>query len=269
MNAKKDDPQGVADSKLLDGVSISHRANMCESALALAASVYHVFPCRVRGKEPLTEHGLKDATTDPDTIHAWLSRWPNANIGIACGPSGVVVIDIDSDEAVKIIKKMGLPRGPQVRTSQGWHIYTAADPARPLASRVGILPGVDIRAQGGYVIAPPSVHPSGKRYEWAPGHSLRDLALPSAPEWLYDTAQSHKTDIAKLADGASYGMRDVSLTSVCGHLLARRVDEHLAEALVYAYGRSCCDPPLSDKQIAKVWHSIATRELRRRQRGRG
>ena len=266
METTKATPAQVATPNHPIGSSIPQLLTSCDGALSLAAFGLYAFPCRARGKEPLTEHGSKDATTDPDIIRAWWERLPDANIGIACGPSGIVVIDIDSDDAVKVVKEMGLPHGPHVRTSQGWHVYTAADPVRPLASRVGILPGVDIRAQGGYVIAPPSVHPSGKRYEWAPGRSLWDLELPAAPEWLYaQSAHPMKADIAKLAEGAPEGMRDASLTSVCGHLLARRVEPHLAEALVYAYGRALCDPPLSDKQIGKVWTSIATRELRRRQ----
>ena len=252
------------------GSSIPQLLTPCDGALALAALGLYVFPCRAKGKEPFTAHGWQDATTDPDIIRAWWKRWPDANIGVACGPSGIVVIDIDSDEAVKVVKKIGLPHGPHVRTSKGWHVYYAADPERPLQSRVGFLPGVDIRALGGYVIAPPSVHPSGKRYEWAPGRSLWDLEMPTAPEWLYaKSLAATRVDIARLADGAPDGTRDVSLTSVCGHLLAKRVEPHLAEALVYAYGRALCDPPLDDKQIEKVWQSIATRELRRRQRGRG
>ena|GEM_PF-5520462 len=95
-----------------------------------------------------------------------------------------------------------------------------------------------------------------------------DVFLAGYPDWRDRPSQSPKTDIARLADGAPEGTRDASLTSVCGHLLARRVEPHLAEALVYAYGRALCDPPVDDKQIEKVWQSIATRELRRRQRRR-
>jgi len=270
MDTQKATPAQVAIPIHSIVVSIPHLLTPCDGALALAALGLYVFPCRARGKEPLTEHGWQDATTDPDIIRAWWERWPDANIGIACGPSGIVVIDIDTTDAVRNVKARGLTLAPHVRTSKGWHVYYAADPDRPLQSRVGLLPGVDIRAQGGYVVAPPSVHPSGRRYEWAQGRSLWDLELPAAPEWLYDTGTlSPKTDIARLAGGAPEGTRDASLTSVCGHLLAKRVEPHLAEALVYAYGREMCNPPLDDKQIEKVWTSIAARELRRRQRGRG
>lgn len=266
----------VAASEKSPSTIISHLQNdgadiLPEWALAYAAIGHYVFPCRARKKEPLTEHGWKDATTDPDIIRDWWLKWPDANIGIACGPSNIVVIDLDSSEALRAVKMLGLPQAPHARTNAGWHLYCSADQRRPLQSRVGVLLGLDVRAMGGYVIAPPSVHPSGIHYEWAPGRSLWDIPLPPVPQWLYEKApQPGNTDIARLANGAPDGMRDVSLTSVCGHLLARRVEPHLAEALVYAYGREMCDPPLDDKQIQKIWQSIATRELRRRQqKGRG
>ncbi|GMA60352.1 bifunctional DNA primase/polymerase [Alicyclobacillus fastidiosus] len=238
---------------------------LLEWALWYAINGLAVFPCKARDKTPLTEHGWKDATKNPNVIRAWWRKWPNANIGIACELSNIVVIDIDSPAAAKSASEQGLPTSPTVKTAKGWHVWCKT--AKPMPSRVGILPGVDIRALGGYVIAPPSVHPSGGRYKWIRGRGLWAWPLPDVPEWIYELpGVKSRTDIAALAAGVPEGRRDVSLASVAGHLLRRRVEPHLAESLVYAYGRYLCDPALEDAQIAKVWNSIAGRELLRRQR---
>lgn len=138
-----------------------------ETASALAAAGVPVFPCRPGAKNPLVEHGLNSASTDPAQVAGWWRRWPLANIGIPTGtPSGLDVVDIDV--------KGGQPRGydsfdrahqaglltgwaAQVVTpSGGLHIYYPADPGRPQQSWQAAKPQVDFRGDGGYIIAPPS-----------------------------------------------------------------------------------------------------------------
>lgn len=149
---------------------------MLAAALSYARRGWPVFPCRPRGKEPLTAHGFKDATTDPATIRSWWQRWPDANVALATGRvSGLVVLDVDMDKGgldslrtlVDRFAGGELPEGPAVQTGGGgYHLYFAY-PAAPVPCSAGKAgPGLDLRGDGGYVIAPPSVHPSGGRYTW-------------------------------------------------------------------------------------------------------
>lgn len=150
---------------------------MKESALYYEKLGLAVFPLAPRSKKPLTHNGCKDATTDPGQIEAWWSRWPDANIGIATGSksSGLVVIDLDVDEDKGINgyevltawqQEHGtLPETAMSITGRGGYHYLYRDAAQ-WKNRAGLYEGVDIRGEGGYIVAPPSIHPNGRRYEW-------------------------------------------------------------------------------------------------------
>lgn len=145
---------------------------LLDSALAYAAHGWAVFPCRPRGKMPITAHGVKDATTDPDKIEAWWTDTPDANIGIATGaPSGIWVVDIDGEAGLQSLRRLAtigheLPMTVSSGTGHGTHLFYAIPPGATIRNRAGVWAGVDIRGDGGYVIAPPSLHPSGKTYRW-------------------------------------------------------------------------------------------------------
>jgi hypothetical protein len=136
--------------------------------------------CDRPGKHPRLRHGLTEATTDPRLIDMWWSRWPEANVGLRTGIA-MDVADIDSAEGWHGLTHLlggELPPGPRVRTgSGGWHLWF-----RPtgFGNRVGLLPGLDWRGVGGYVVAPPSRHVRGD-YRWVrrPGD-----ALPAGPPAL-------------------------------------------------------------------------------------
>jgi hypothetical protein len=135
--------------------------------------------------------GLKAATTDRLAITAWWQRWPGANVAIRTGAvSGLVVIDVDPPHGGgasldALVQRHGaLPEGRAVRTgSGGAHLYLA-HPGGRVANSAGtkLGPGIDVRCDGGYVIAPPSRHPSGGSYTWVPGSSR----LPEVPAWMLD-----------------------------------------------------------------------------------
>jgi hypothetical protein len=129
--------------------------------------------CERPGKHPRLRHGLTEASTDPRQIDLWWSRWPQANVGLRTGIT-MDVADIDSAEGwhgLTLLLGGMLPAGPRVRTGGGWHLWF-----RPLGygNRVRLLPGLDWRGQGGYVLAPPSRHASGADYRWLrrPGDDL-------------------------------------------------------------------------------------------------
>ncbi|WP_433828616.1 bifunctional DNA primase/polymerase [Actinoplanes sp. CA-015351] len=122
--------------------------------------------CDRPGKHPLLRHGVTDASTETDQIRLWWTRWPRANVGLRTGVM-MDVADVDSAEGwhgLRHLLRDDVPAGPQVRTGRGGrHLWF-----RPtgFGNRVGLLPGLDWRGAGGYVLAPPSRHASGVDYSW-------------------------------------------------------------------------------------------------------
>jgi Bifunctional DNA primase/polymerase, N-terminal/Primase C terminal 1 (PriCT-1) len=249
---------------------------LLETALSLASRGLHVFPCKSREKKPASWNGLKGATTDRNIIAGWW-RSSDYNIGLATGErSSVFVVDIDGMDAeaelIKLESKHGvLPRTIESITARGRHLFfTYPDRAiRNSASK--IAPGIDVRGDGGYVLAPPSVHPSGKCYEWSVDSAD---AFAAAPNWLLSAAAKPSaangaaatpaTEWHELIKGAAEGTRDNTITRLAGYLLCRRIDPLMALALLQSWNATSCAPPLPDEDIARIVNSIAGKELRRR-----
>lgn len=176
---------------------MSAPAGFLEAALAYTDRGLAVFPLSPGEKVPLIRkveggNGVHDATTDPDRIREWWGRCPTANIGLAAGPA-FWVMDVDfagfladepdgADTVAALADRFGpLPRTPkQLTGGLGWQYAFRADPR--VRNGVRVLPGLDTRSAGGYVVAPPSVHPNGRSYRWIvePG----EVEVAAAPEWL-------------------------------------------------------------------------------------
>jgi hypothetical protein len=184
--------------------------------------------CEHPGKHPcydghLLPNGHKSATTDEMTIRRWFKQWPEANIGIATGvESGLVVLDVDREHGgiktfTELLGRHGvLPKTVQVGTGGGGvHVYfKAPDVPVQIGCSVGRLGrGLDIRADGGYIVAPPSKHGSGKRYQWRADHSPEEQALAPLPAWLLDTLkQPHapaNNPVVKADEASSAAMKMV------------------------------------------------------------
>lgn len=142
------------------------------------------------GKHPRTAHGLNEASTDPVVIAGWWRRWPKANIGIRTGSaSGLVVLDVDpAHGGARTLSELGRG-GNHLKTTArvltgggGWHAYYAhpgGDVPNDAGRRLGA--GLDVRGDGGYVVAPPSRHPSGIPYRW---YMRMQREVAPLPEWL-------------------------------------------------------------------------------------
>jgi Bifunctional DNA primase/polymerase, N-terminal len=157
-----------------------------DAALDYAVRGWPVLPIAVRGKVPITAHGLKDATTDLDVIREWWSRTPNANVGIRTDEFVVVDCDgpIGKRNWLDFIAGVGFTSSPYAWTGGGGlHIWYRRD-GHPVRNRAGWLEHVDVRSEGGYVIVPPSVHPSGADYYWEVGPDER--AVPRMPARLLE-----------------------------------------------------------------------------------
>jgi hypothetical protein len=173
---------------------------MLACALFYAARGWAVFPvhgiregvctcpdgaaCKRPGKHPRNGNGRTGATTDAAQVRRWWSTWPEANIGIATGrESGIIVKDRDDLEAVLPGE---IPRTITARTGGGGlhHVYAyPPDGVAHISSTNVLAQGVDSRADGGYIVAPPSMHASGARYEWLPGQAPGECQCASPPEW--------------------------------------------------------------------------------------
>ena len=172
-------------------------ATMLDAALLYAELGWPVFPCTQANKRPITKHGFKDATNDAEIVRRWWTSKPNAMIGVATGErTGFFVLDLDIDAAkgldgVAALTAFGeLPDAPTVRTPRGGkHVYfnwrAGIDNAR------GELPaGVDVRGEGGYIIAPPSRRADGSTYRWEA--SAKGFKPAETPHWLICLMQPRK-----------------------------------------------------------------------------
>ena len=163
-------------------------STMLDYALAYARAGLKIFPCCPGLKIPLSgTHGVHDASSDEALVRAWWGREPNANIAVACGAgSGVWVIDVDVDEerGVNGYESLtgDLPATWIVETPRGGRHYYFTATQNPPRSKNSFRPGIDIRGDGYYVLAPPSIHPNGGVYEWANGYGPNDVELAEFPE---------------------------------------------------------------------------------------
>ena len=252
-----------------------------ETALVYASRGWPVFPvhtptgaecscgkpnCEHAGKHPRTKHGFHDATTDQTTIQRWWTRWPDANIGIATGAaSGLVVLDVDprhgGDETLADLERKhgSLPNTVECLTGGGGrHIYFA-HPGGQVKSRT-IAPGVDVKADGGYIVAPPSVHASGRRYEWEVS-SRPDDTLVAPPKWLLTMVRRRdRRPEPATPDAPEYipkHQRDNTLTSLAGTMRRRGMSEETICAALLAENRARCRPPLPPKDVRKIARSVS------------
>ena len=149
---------------------------------------FAVLPLEPHGKRPygaLAPRGVKSATRDRSTVVTWFMTRADLNFGIATG-AGLVVLDLDGEEALDRVQQLGLPRTLTVRTARGLHAYFEwLGPSRNTTGLLGKGSGVDLRAAGGYVVGPGSVHPSGAIYVLED-----DLALSGPPDWLIEVMLS-------------------------------------------------------------------------------
>lgn len=166
-----------------------------DCVLAYASRGWQVFPLAPRDKVPMKDtHGFKDATANAVTIRKWWTRWPDANIGIRTGEvSNLVVIDIDPRNGGHLTwadlesEHDRLDTAEVFTGSGGRHLYfNHAFIAAKGNDALG--PGIDIKSNGGYVVAPPSIHPNGRAYEWeASEQEPADL-----PSWVV----TYQTEVA-------------------------------------------------------------------------
>jgi Bifunctional DNA primase/polymerase, N-terminal/Primase C terminal 1 (PriCT-1) len=233
----------------------------------MAARVgWSVFPVS-KDKQPLTENGFYDATTDLSIIERIWSRWSRSNLAIATGVSRLAVIDVDPSRAGResfneLIKRCGPDVCATLRAitgSGGEHWYYSVPSGITVRCSVGALaPGLDVRAEGGYVVAPSSMHALGKRYSfdpasWGPPAPLGDALLA-----LLQNAQK-PLPLTPNGEPIIYrqGERNSGLASLAGGMRRRGMTTEEIAAALHVVNRNRCDPRMTDRDVDRIASSVA------------
>ena len=248
---------------------------MLTAALEFAARGWNVFPVAAGSKKPRTAKGFHDATLDEQTIRLWWDGKPFLNVGVATGAaSGIWALDIDGEPGAASLMDLEqrygeLPETSAFRTPRGGRQYLfTIPPGVSITSSVAILPGVDVRGDGGYSVFPPSLRPEGP-YAWT---STAPIAEP--PPWLVELVTARRPAGSSSADageltiqavafrdhpGAGEGQRNREAARLAGCELAggSAPASILADAIAWA-GR--CRPPMELDELRDVLASIAGRQ---------
>lgn len=224
--------------------------------------------CDAPGKHPaISWKRYQTETPRLEEVQQWFAHHP-CNLGVVTGPvSGLLVVDADGaqgEATPAALARAGYPLpegGPRVRTGGGGqHIYLRY-PNRRVQGTVRLLPGVDLRSDGNFVVVPPSLHASGRLYEWI---TPPDAPLPEAPEWLLDLIEGLETAgmYRNLGKGKTIpeGSRNSTLASWAGSMRRVGMSEELMRAVLMAINATLCTPPLPDKEVETIAHSIARYE---------
>ena len=270
------------------------------AALGYAGRGWHVLPCHSiqdgrctcgnpecssPGKHPRTRTGLKESTVDEATIRRWWTEWPDANVAIRTGSeSGIVVLDVDKDhDGFESLERLGMDMSgvPSVTTGGGGRHYYFASSGH-LKNRVGILPGIDFRGENGYVLAPPSNHISGSRYEWEHGEPTDFPAIPPELADLLEDKSGDPSNAALQGTGpapigphpdlisramqyvakcgpAVEGNRNSTAFRIAGNLAAldeggtRLTGEEILD-IIRPWNRQC-SPPLPEQELSRAIES--------------
>ena len=248
-----------------------HQNPTAKAAAAYLARGWSVLPLKRGDKRPLMQwEPLQHQRPDAATVAQWFAHWPDANIGIVTGEiSNLIVLDVDpkhggDDSLAALQRRFGaLPDTVEARTGGGGRHLYFAHPEGFVPNRTGLAQGIDLRGDGGYVVAPPSLHPSGQAYAWAAGRSPDEIGLAALPRWLLFAHRGPRVR-RSLADwrqlvreGVAEGERNTIIASLTGHLLWHGVDAGVALELMLAWNRQRCRPPLDDDEVARVVASIA------------
>ncbi len=274
------------------------------AALNLARKGLAVFPLRPKTKEPYADDrfyrtigGYKCATRDQSLIEFWWDRHPDNNIGIATGSvSAIWVLDVDGDEGretlatleekhgqlpptVEVVTPGKINKTTGVHTGKGLHLYFRYPLGLDIRSgqERDDLPGIDWRGNGGYVCAPPSLHPDGGVYAWSIDSAD---AFADAPDWLIKrltaspaTPRSDApvepipSDVwSKLTHQPVTDYRDYAAARIAGHLFRHYVDHQLVRGLLHAWNSAWCQPPLGFHELERIIARIADREAARIER---
>lgn len=239
-----------------------------------AAAMYYiqnglaVFPLEEQGKKPKTRNGCKDATTDAAQVKAWWQEYPNANIGIATGAKSgnifVIDLDIDEDRGIDGYHSLTdwerengqLPDTWRAITGRGgYHLYFRTD--KEVRNRAGIIDGVDVRGEGGYVVAPPSIHANGTPYEWEDAPDEVELAQANdTVNYFLQIGSRGATKQFYAPEVIREGTRNENIFKFACMMQAKGSSDEAVYAATMAENQAKCRPPLGEKEVRTIVNNV-------------
>ena len=223
--------------------------------------------CPAAGKHPRTPRGYLDATVLEAVIRKTWQVWPEANIGLRTGPAGgFAALDVDprngGDETLAELEASHEPLPPTVTVATGGggrHFYFQDPGGEPCRSAI-LGRGLELKRDGGYVIAPPSIHRSGQPYRFVSAPGTPIAALPS---WLLKHAR--RPPAARNGSGATHppehpitdGERNTFLTSQAGAMRRRGISLEAIQAALPAENQARCEPPLPEDEVQGIARGMA------------
>jgi hypothetical protein len=236
--------------------------------------------------ERYAPNGCYSATTETGVVKLWWElRVPEANLGVHC--AGLIVVDVDPDDGgdesfAALEREHGaMPLTWQSLTGGGGRhiIFTCPDGvavSNVVAKQTDQPPlgaGIDIRTRGGYIVAPPSRHISGRAYVWSVDHHPADVELAPAPAWLIERLTARSTNSGKGHDPTQWAAwaaaihsdyRDAAVARMAGKLLrAISLDPDYVLILLHDWNACHCDPPLPEDEVQTIFNRICRAERRR------
>jgi hypothetical protein len=190
------------------------------------------FKCESPGKHPRLSSWEEQASRDPQQIQSWWQRWPSANIGIAAGKSGILAFDIDSYKDTyagdKLLSMADEETITNLSGGGGQHlIYRVPDGSYYTNANSSLPDGIDIRCHGGQFVAPPSVHPSGNRYQWEAEYGPHEIEVQPLPDHIRGILDSH---MALNTSPVEFGDAEVSKPNLRQWRLSQRILKLINEA---------------------------------------
>lgn len=247
--------------------------DMTRAALAYTVpngerSPWAIFPLTPGAKIPLPGgHGCTDATADAAKVAEWWKKNPAANIGIACGEvNGFIVVDVDrghddsidgTDTLRELEQEMGaLPDTVEALTPNGGrHLFFKYPDGQNIRNKTGIAPGIDIRANGGYVVGAPSTLANGRSYEWEASSYPNEHEIAALPDawrkWLIDACGRFS-----LPQETRQGGRNDTLHRYGASLRAQNYPPEKIRDLLTKYNRESCHPPVDDRELGTIISSV-------------
>jgi hypothetical protein len=227
-----------------------------------------IFPLTQGAKIPLPGgHGCTEATADAAKVAEWWKKTPAANIGIACGEiNGFIVVDVDrghdngidgADTLRELEQEMGaLPDTVEALTPNGGrHLFFKYPDGQNIRNKTGIAPGIDIRANGGYVVGVPSTLANGRSYEWEASSYPNEHEIAALPDawrkWLIDACGRFS-----LPQETRQGGRNDTLHRYGASLRAQGYPPERIRELLAKYNRESCRPPVDDRELETILSSV-------------
>ena len=250
-------------------------AEVADAARLYTSLGWSVFPVRYRTKEPDCPNGFKDAVTDGDAAAEYFgARLRNVGVATGAASGGLLVIDLDDhgdgESGMDRLSAWEREHGPLPETcmaetgSGGTHLLYSYDPAaRAVRCSVGRgeWEGVDVRADGGYIVAPPSIHPNGRPYAWDAHPEDVPPAVADASVWAFlDAVQGPKGSLEgdryEIPETIPLGRRNDELARYAGLLRNHGMVEADILAQLRTFNEQKCDPPVPERELAKIARSI-------------